>query len=173
MSTLKREQQKASRLINNLTVNEDLRQDLWVAYLSGTPINSLRTKITELLVNYQIQALDRISLELMQADFPPNFFDVFDDVECHTLYLLYSGYNIGEISVTLSISRVTVLDVVSSIKEKGEWSKLWQGSLVKKQVNDSSGSTQYIFDLGGLPLYTLSAFGYSFFCTIQFQQSDI
>lgn len=115
---------KASQLINSLTANEDLRQDLWVEYLSGTPISKLPSKAFEKAVAYDIQSSDRAAYELAILDIPLNLLNLFNAVEKHVVFLLYLGYNIGEISVTLGESRVTIMGLVSSIKQNIAWDEL-------------------------------------------------
>ena len=115
---------EASRLINSLTINEDLRQDLWVAYLSGTPIANLSQKIIENLISYDIQSKEAAAYELAISNIPQEISDLFNSFEKHTMFLLYMGYNIGEISVTLGKSRVAILGLISSIKQNNAWDKL-------------------------------------------------
>ena len=75
-------------------------------------------------MQYDIRIRESKLSNTIPNSIPTNFFSVFNDVECHTLYLLYLGYNIGEISVTLGISRVAVTKVMSSISNKNVWGNI-------------------------------------------------
>jgi len=99
-------------IINSLTTDEDLRQDLWVSYLEGTHPTRLSSKILQILITCDTQGRFPIVC-------PPDFLlNKMNNLESHVLYLLCLGYNIGKISVALSISRVAVLETMSSIRKK-------------------------------------------------------
>lgn len=115
---------KVSQLINSLTLNEDLRQDLWVAYLSGTPISQLHTKAFQKIIQNDILSKDIAAYELANSDISSKLLGILSSAEKHVVFLLYLGYNIGEISVTLGKSRVTIIELVSSIKQKIAWGNL-------------------------------------------------
>lgn len=114
----------ASRMINSLTLDEDLRQDLWIAYLSGTPISHLHKEILKIILKYDVQSKDSAAYELFCSDIPLELLDLLSPMEKTTMFLLYLGYNIGEISVTLGESRVVVLELISSIKQHKTWEML-------------------------------------------------
>ena len=129
----------ASKLIKNLTINEDLRQDLWVAYLSGTPLKQLPQKALESIITSDFQSKDHAAYELFSMDIPQEMLNSLADEEKHIVFLLYLGYNIGEVSVLLGKSVVVVLELISSLKQKDTWEKLsWHSSSVvsasKKKV---------------------------------------
>ena len=112
-------QEKISQLINSLTVNEDIRQDLWIAYLSGTPANKLSSKILQILISYDIEERSVKTFTLSSAQ--ESFFNAFSDLESRVMYLLSLGYNVGEISVALGRSRVAILQAVSSMRKNIAW----------------------------------------------------
>jgi hypothetical protein len=118
------ESKKIAGLINSLTNNEDLRQDMWVAYLSGTPLVNLRQKILEKLITYHTQSKVYNAYELSKIDIPLDLLMFFTANERHVMFLLYLGYNIGEISVTLGESRVTIISSILSIKQNTAWNKI-------------------------------------------------
>lgn len=122
---------KTSKLINSLTLNEDLRQDLWVAYLSGTPANQLPQKAIESLITSDIQSQDFAAYELSLLELPQELLNSLTDEEKLVMFLLYLGYNIGEVSVLLGESRVVVLELISSVKQNEAWEKFeWHSSSV-------------------------------------------
>ena len=136
MVTRKHNQELVLGLINSLTADEDLRQDLWVEYLSGEPLDTIHSKVLSLLITYHIQARSDIGLLLSQIDLPDNFVNFFSDIELHTMYLLFLGYNIGDISVALGKSRVAISDAITSLKNKKVWKK-WRlnaTSVIKRSL---------------------------------------
>jgi hypothetical protein len=118
-----RDKKKVANLINSLTIDEDIRQDLWVEYLSGTPSSKLYSKILKILIKYDILSREKQISNIIHHSIPENFLNTFSDIESKTLYLLCLGYNIGDISDTLGQDRVSILDAVSSIRQKSTWSK--------------------------------------------------
>jgi hypothetical protein len=113
--------QKATQIINLITKDEDLRQDLWVAYLSGIPLHKLPTTILQQYIINDINSQDAKIYQLAKLDIPIKSFNILNNHEKYTLLLLYLGYNIGEISVTLGKSRVAILELIASIKQNKMW----------------------------------------------------
>ena len=109
--------QKATKKINQITTDEDLRQDLWVAYLSGVPLSQLSNNILNKLLTDEINSQDKAALELIYSHIPLKLLNILTNDEKHVLFLRYLGYNIGEISVKLGKSRVAILNLLSSIKK--------------------------------------------------------
>jgi hypothetical protein len=110
--------QQIASLINRLTLDEDLRQDLWVAYLSGTPNNSLTivldsiSSFNHIEDNFKQQIQSLIS-NPPSIQHPPHF----SDLECIIVCLLILGCDLSIISRYNGISEVKVRQVVVALQE--------------------------------------------------------
>jgi len=126
MDTRKKKQQKVERLINSLAQSEDIKQDLWVDYLTGTDLSSLVFKAYQHKLTYHSQSEHNESLHALLYNPPPTeFIEKFTECEREVMYLFTLGYNIGEVCVHLGISLVGVQQLLSSIRSKKVWDKLW------------------------------------------------
>lgn len=110
------------QLINQLTDNEDHRQDLWVAYLSGSPTESLpfvlsQSQISDEIFSFSKQATQNI------LDNPPleSFLSNFSNTERIIMCLLVLGYDLGIISRYIGISKVRLQRIVVAIRERKAW----------------------------------------------------
>lgn len=119
------EWQKVKKDIDELTDNEDYRQELWTAYLSGEKHLSFQLEIIKL----KQQEIDqfRHSLHYLIAN-PPHsglqqVLDSFNGIERTVLYLLIIGYNIEDISKYSDICIIRVRHIVDIIKQSNRWNK--------------------------------------------------
>jgi DNA-binding CsgD family transcriptional regulator len=122
---------EVSNLINCLTNNEDARQDLWVHYLSGTPVESLSARLTETQVEYSDDLeLRKAVWALVQtplSDEMSNFLHTnFTDYERSVICLLALGLDAGQISVIKGISEVRIRQSIATIRYNKVWNEYRQ-----------------------------------------------
>jgi len=92
-----------------LTKNEDLRQDLWVAYLSNKIDSTFSDKITQLSLIQHVEKTilnnihDILTLNIEQHDL-----DKLSDLQCSILFLNMLGYSLDQIGKYNSIKQVII-----------------------------------------------------------------
>ena len=118
-------QKNTQRVINKLTADEDLRQDLWVCHLSGTPSDSLHIfmdnlqatkQVNEKSFDYQSFLNDPVSSKLLKH---------FTNLELHIIYLLTIGHDIITISRYKGIAEVRVRQIITAIQSSKVWDEIW------------------------------------------------
>jgi len=114
------------RLINQLTDNEDYRQDLWVAYLSGAPTEKLHLVLDHAQVSDEIYTSSKHLIQYL-IDNPPSesFLSNFSNTERVIMCLLLLGCDLGTISRYNGISKVRLQRIMVAIKECKAWNNLW------------------------------------------------
>lgn len=121
---------KVISLINCLTNDEDLRQDLWVSYLSGTPIESFESRLERIKVEYSED------LELQKAIWnliknPPSqelstiLEQNFTDYERSVICCLMLGLKVEKISKIKGISPVRIRQTISTIRYNSIWEVIY------------------------------------------------
>ena len=112
--------------IENLTDNEDFRQDLWVAHLSGqqqlpTILQSIKTqhdKTEEFQRRLHLYAAGEFN------DIMSQLLDNFSSVERSIIYMLMLGYSTPDIGSHYSTSVVHIRQSILIIQKHSIWSKL-------------------------------------------------
>ena len=123
----------ALQLINRLTHNEDERQDLWVAYLEGTPLDFLHNMIPPIDLSQEIQAEYSAGIQnLISNPINQDFIDYLTPTEQIIVCLLMLGCDLGTISKYNGINEVKIRQIMVSLKESNAWDKLY-GSKEKLQ----------------------------------------
>jgi hypothetical protein len=118
---------KIERLINSLTHNEDIKQDLWVEYLAGADMKTILFKAHQHGIKYKnwLQSNSSFICDLLYNPPEEDFIQNFNDQERELMCLFALGYNVGEVCVHLGTTRVQVEHLLSSIRGKNTWSKVW------------------------------------------------
>jgi len=114
-------------LINCLTNDEDLRQDLWVCYLSGTPIQSFESRLERLKVEYSDDVELQKSIWQLIKNPPSETLSVvleknFTDYERNILCCLMLGLEVDKISYLKGISQVRIRQSIATIRYNECWS---------------------------------------------------
>ena len=123
---LNKNQEQALLTINQLTSDEDKRQDLWVAYLSGIPHESLPAQLPALEVSNTIEDTFKSELQQLLSNPPPQaFIDYLTETERVIVCLLMIGCDLGTISRYNGISEVRIRQVVVALKDSKAREKLW------------------------------------------------
>jgi hypothetical protein len=135
--------QQVSGLINKLTNDEDMRQDLWVSYLSGTPIESFESRLECIKVEYSDDTeLQKSIWSLIQN--PPSeelsyILDLnFTDFERNIIFCLIIGLSANEISNLKGISEVRIRQSIATIRYNAIWEVTYGKDLHKVPTNKKS-----------------------------------
>lgn len=112
--------------IESLTDNEDFRQDLWVAHLSGQhslpsifrTIQEQHQKMEDFQRRLHIYTTSEKSINIVQV------LDNFDGIERQILYMIVLGYKICEIADFHGTSLVRVHQTINAIQKHNIWNKL-------------------------------------------------
>lgn len=126
-----------SHLINCLSKDEDVRQDLWVHYLSGTTVESLEARLA------RINAENFIETELQEAvwqliENPPSeslsalIANNFTDYERSIIFCLMIGLTSSKISDLKGISQVRIKQSIATIR----YNKCWEEAYGIKEKSD-------------------------------------
>lgn len=118
---------EVNSLINCLTNDEDIRQDLWVCYLSGTPVESFESRLKRIKVEYSDDVeLQKSIWHLIEN--PPSetlskiIEENFTNYERSIICCLMLGLNVGKISDIKGISEVRIRQSIATIR----YNKIWE-----------------------------------------------
>lgn len=143
MKELRDNQSQLVSLINSLTVNEDERQDLWVAYLSGTPTNYLSCELERIRLD-DIEELKPSINQLLTQSIPPHLLTTlnqFSDFEKRVIYHLLLGLSVDSIARYNKLSSIRVEQTISTIRKSSLWDEYLDGT--KKEIYRSRGIRSY------------------------------
>ena len=130
------------QIINNLTNDEDYRQELWVHYFSGKPSAALNNHLTQIKrVNEQYEKLQEAvwtmyrnppSLELL------SFIKCFSEFEQSIMFLLLLGLSVNDVSEYKGISLIRIRQIITAIRNNPVWEDKWllKEALQKKKDTD-------------------------------------
>jgi hypothetical protein len=135
---LSKSQELVLQLINQLTHNEDERQDLWVAYLAGTPSDRLHNILPSLGVSQNIQDKFKSEIhDLLSSPLPQEFIDYLTETERVVVCLLMLGCDLGTISKYNGISEVRIRQIMVSLAQSNAWDKLWHSKELLTKTRNS------------------------------------
>lgn len=120
----------ASELINSLSADDDTRQNLWVEYLDGVPLDSLENRLSE------IKADNLVDVELQRAIWnlinnPPTeklailLERHFSEYERSIICCLMLGLSSSDIAEIKGISRVRIKQTIAAIRYNGCWEEFY------------------------------------------------
>ena len=117
-------------LINNLTSNEDMRQDLWVIYLSDKStdlVDSLKRLYDENRLDNKVQReLWRIAMT-QPTEYLVTFLNNFSDFEQSFMILLMLGQSLEDIAQQRDMSILRVQQVLTAIRNSNAWEQFQTG----------------------------------------------
>jgi hypothetical protein len=126
-----------SNLINSLSNDEDIRQDLWIHYLSGTPVESLDARLSRIKADYtEDLQLQQAIWDLIQN--PPSeelstlIQSNFTDYERSIICCLMLGCDSSKISEIKGISQVRIRQSIATIR----YNKCWEEAYGTKEKPD-------------------------------------
>jgi hypothetical protein len=116
---------KVSSLINCLTNDEDLRQELWVHHLSANSVDSLSEHLQKIQKEYTEDLLLKDSVWQLIKNPPSGKFqetlNVFSEFERSVICLLMLGLTVENISTIKGISQVRIRQSISAIRYNRVW----------------------------------------------------
>lgn len=118
-----------SNLINCLSNNEDIRQDLWVRYLSGTPVELLASCLKQVQVKHSDdiklrKAVWQLVQQPISEELSTFLLNNFTDYERSIICFLTLGIEIKKISMIKGISKVRIKQTIATIRYNRCWSKI-------------------------------------------------
>ena len=121
---------EVNSLINCLTNDEDLRQDLWVCYLSGTPVESFESRLKRIKVEYSDDLELRKSIWLLIENPPSEALSAvlqenFTDYERSIICCLMLGLEVDKISNIKGISEVRIRQSIATIRYNDCWEVMY------------------------------------------------
>lgn len=119
-----------SNIINCLTNDEDLRQDLWVCYLSGIPVESFESRLEHIKVEYSDDIVLRESIWQLVNNPPPEpllntLTKNFTDFERTIICCLMLGLDAVKISEIKGISEVRIRQSIATIRYNSCWEVIY------------------------------------------------
>lgn len=126
-----------SHLINCLSNDEDVRQDLWVSYLSGTSVESLDARLARIQAEHKIEAeLSHAIWQLIENPPPEELSTLiesnFTDYERSVICCLMLGLSSSKISDLKGISQVRIKQSIATIR----YNKCWEEAYGTKEKSD-------------------------------------
>lgn len=105
-------------LINSLTPDEDLRQDLWVAYLDGAPNNALPVLLASLSSYQHIEASFKQQIQsVISYPLADHHLSSLTDIQRIIVCLLMLGCDLSIISAYNGITEVKVTEILVALQE--------------------------------------------------------
>lgn len=122
--------QTVSNLINLLSNDEDVRQDLWVIYLSGTPVEQLNARLSQIKAEYtEDLELQKSIWNLLKNPPREELSDLvqenFTDYERSVICCLMLGLDSSKISEIKGISQVRIRQSIATIRYNKCWEKFY------------------------------------------------
>jgi hypothetical protein len=117
-------------LINSLTEDEDLRQELWIHYLSDRACSSLDDHLELLQIYQKVNCDNQHRLDTFISSPLSSKYEsavaVLEPVERHVVYLLVLGLSPDEIAKYKGIGEIRVQRVITSIQASPTWIQLFR-----------------------------------------------
>lgn len=118
-----------SNLIKCLTNDEDLRQELWVHYLSGNSVDTFASHLEKVASQYSSHHDLKEAMWSLLNDPPSermiNLLDRFSDFERSIMCLLVIGLCPQELSRYKAISEVRIRHAIATIKANSSWEEIY------------------------------------------------
>lgn len=116
------DQRAVYQLISALTKNEDLRQDLWVAYLSKDIPSTFTNKLKQLSQQQELNkhCSDNIS-KILELNIPEEALNELSDLQRSILLMVVLGYSLEQISEYNGVKQVTINREMVSLSKHPVW----------------------------------------------------
>ena len=116
------DQRMVQTLISALTKNEDLRQDLWVAYLSGEINSTFTKKLQQLSISQDVEKTAADSLQkILDLNIPQDILNQLSDLQCCILLMTILGYNLEQVGRYNGVEQVIVDKEMVSLHKHPIW----------------------------------------------------
>ena len=119
--------------INNLTSNEDYRQDLWVYYLE----NNSTLSFDDFLEYLRLHSKEHKNSKQFLRDYIKDGYDIhefllnFTEFERSIIYLMVINFTVPEIAKYKGISKIRIMQTINVIRDNPAWEQL------REKVNGS------------------------------------
>lgn len=108
---------EVERLINQLTQDEDMRQDLWVAYLSGVPSYQLIQSLTQLRVNTHIESDKQALYTIIYHPINESILEYLSPIERLIACLIALNCDMGIISTYTGIKIAHIRGILVALQK--------------------------------------------------------
>jgi hypothetical protein len=119
------------QLINDLTDDEDLRQELWLHFLSGHPSPTFIQKLEVLSIYRRVVEDFHVQVAaFIHHPLPPSVeraLEILAPIERQIIYLLICGLSPEDIAKYKDIGVISVYQTISSIRSSPSWRDLRKG----------------------------------------------
>jgi hypothetical protein len=133
---------KVQSLINSLTDDEDLRQELWLHFLSGAADHSLVNQLEVLHIHDKITNDFQSRLEVFTlfplSDIAEAALQLLDVAERQVVFLLVLGLSVMEIAEYKGTSPIRVHQTVASIRASQAWQTILRDNTRCHSKSDSA-----------------------------------
>ncbi len=120
--------QAVNSLINCLTNDEDLRQELWAHYLSGNAVETFASHLEKVSLDSSMHdQLKEAVADLLENPPSQRLADIlshFSDFERSIMCLLVLGLTPKELSAYKGISEVRIRQTIASIRYNSMWEQV-------------------------------------------------
>jgi len=121
-----RPMEEVNSLINCLTSDEDIKQELWVHYLSGNAVESFASHLSKIRTEYSDDLELKKSIWQLINNPPSDklmgILDNFTEFERSIICLLMLDLSIDKISIVKGINEVRIRQSIASIRYNTCWS---------------------------------------------------
>lgn len=115
--------------INQLTKDEDLRQELWAIHLEGTPLCELSAKLEKMkMMSDRFETIKEAIWSALNHPPSEQFHSIlskFTPIEQEVLCMLALGCEISDISEYNGISQVRLHQMIGAIRNSKEWENVY------------------------------------------------
>jgi len=112
------------RLISALTKNEDLRQDLWVSYLSGEIDSTFSSKLQQLSISKDIEQRASSSFQdILDLNISQDVLDQLSDLQCSILFMTILGYSLEQVGRYNEVEQVIIDEEMVNLTKHPVWVK--------------------------------------------------
>lgn len=120
---------EVGKIIEGLTENEDLRQDLWLRFLSGNPVDSLSVELARPSIEDDQDPIVRHAMwRMLKQPLSESLLRVIDNLsefERSIVFMLMLGLTPEKISKYKGISEVRIRQAISAIRYNKSWTKYY------------------------------------------------
>jgi hypothetical protein len=108
-------------LIQVLTKNEDLQQDLWVSYLSGDIKTTFCDKLEQLTLRYDVEqrCVEKLQ-EIINLDIVDSL-NTLSDLQCSILFMTMLGYTLEQVSKYNGVEQVIIDQELVNLTKHPLW----------------------------------------------------
>lgn len=129
--------------IENLTDDDDQRQELWLLYLTGSQPETFSNQLEKIKIQYGDNIkLQEVVWQLIQSDSPAaievkRIIDELTPLERSIVALLMIGVDVQRISRYKSISETRIRHIIATIRSNSNWESAWRLNEISQTKKDT------------------------------------